>query len=337
MNKKVLSFCFAFVLMLPAMILLSACGGSKVYDVEFSVVDSSKFDLSNFQIEDYQYNTENIKNFSSNLYGFDVYDYSNLKVMVNGKQLDGFFDNKYVKPNEITGAQVLLGNFDFSKLNSNSVISFNEDEITSNQIKVAFLRSDDVRLQNPDVLTPEEFTEYENNFNDLTTNIQVKLSESEINKIKNLYQDENINAENGKIDLKWLFTNSNDVLFQYENPSYNPDLNDSSYQYISVYAPYFTTLEATDFFKKELRDEIQYNQNAQYNIKKYYYSYISPFSTKTSSMIYSHISGNSFQYNEEAQTSEIIADVTNAPKIDEHTYGNVSIDNYNITTERNSL
>ena len=41
MNKKVLSFCFAFVLMLPAMILLSACGGSKVYDETINITQKT--------------------------------------------------------------------------------------------------------------------------------------------------------------------------------------------------------------------------------------------------------------------------------------------------------
>ncbi len=145
MKKKVIGFLILLAVFLPSIVLFSACSCSKKdYNITFENFDNTKLSMG-FVTGDSTYKVSELFNKVSSLGGYDVYDYSEFEVLVNGEPNTELF-NKYSYSNEyaIVGNNIQLGHFNFNNVKSDITISFTG--IKERVVEIGFMASNDERL-----------------------------------------------------------------------------------------------------------------------------------------------------------------------------------------------
>ena len=243
MKKKILMLVMAFAIILPAAFLLSACCGKKSYSVSISV-DGHYLYLEMFGSEDISFKNDELNNSGLNLYGYDVYDYSELKVLINGKEDSELFsknDNSgSMYSNQIKGETIQIGTFMLGKINEDVTITISGAK--EKEVSLAFMRADDERLGD-NILKPENQAIFNANYDKYIQNYSTKLKERDYQNLDTFYQTENIASatSNGYTSVEWLFKDDKNVIL-YE------DENEEN----TIYKPYEFKYNASEFFNKYL-------------------------------------------------------------------------------------
>lgn len=145
-KKKNLIWALTLLLLLPCAILLSACG-KKNYSVNITV-DGQYLYLDMFGSGNISFKKNDLKNSGLNLHGYDVYDYSELKVLINGKENNELFsknDNSGSMYNsQIRGETLQIGTFMLSNIKEDITITITGAK--EKEVSLAFMRADDERL-----------------------------------------------------------------------------------------------------------------------------------------------------------------------------------------------
>ena len=244
MKKKIFMFVMAFAIILPAAILLTACGGNKNYSVSMTI-DGQYLYLDMFGFGDISFKKDDLKNPELNLYGYDVYDYSELKVLINGKEDNELFsknDNSgSMYSNQIKGGTIQIGTFMLEKINEDVTITITGAK--EKEVSFAFMRADDERL-GENKREPENQAIFDRNYEQYIENYSTKLKEKDYKYFGTHYPDENIASatSGGYTSVDWLFKDDKNVIL-YEDEE-NEDNN--------VYKPYEFKYNASEFFSKHL-------------------------------------------------------------------------------------
>lgn len=244
MKKKIFMLIMAFAIILPAAFLLSACGGNKNYSVSMTV-DGQYLYLDMFGSGDISFKKDDLKNSGLNLYGYDVYDYSELKVLINGKEDSELFsknDNSgSMYSNQIKGETIQIGTFMLAKINEDVTITISGAK--EKEVSFAFMRADDERLGDNNKLTPVDQLTFDNNYETYIENYSTKLKEKDYQYFDTHYEGENIASatSNGYTSVDWLFRDDKNVIL-YE------DENEEN----TIYKPYEFKYNASEFFNKYL-------------------------------------------------------------------------------------
>ena len=244
MKKKIFMFVMAFAIILPAAILLTACGGGKNYSVSMTI-DGQYMYLDMFGFGDISFKKDDLKNSGLNLYGYDVYDYSELTVLFNGKENNEWFskqDNSGSMQNgQIRGETIQIGTFMLEKINEDVTITISGAK--EKEVSFAFMRADDERLGDNNILTPENQAIFDANYDKYIQNYSTKLKERDYQNLDTFYQTENIasSTSNGYTSVEWLFKDDKNVIL-YE------DENEEN----TIYKPYEFKYNASEFFNKYL-------------------------------------------------------------------------------------
>lgn len=244
-RNNILILTLALLIFLPFVFLLSACGGDKNYSVNMSI-DGQYLYLDMFGSGNISLKKDDLKNSRLNLYGYDVYDYSELKVLINGKEDSELFsknDNSgSMYSNQIKGETIQIGTFMLGKINEDVTITISGAK--EKEVSFAFMRADDERLGADKLeLIPADQLTFDNNYNKYIENYSTKLKEKDYNYFDTYYEGENIaNAtNNGYTSVDWLFKdNKNKILFEDEIEN------------VTVYQPYEFKYNASEFFNKYL-------------------------------------------------------------------------------------
>ena len=253
-KNKFLILGIALLILLSGVFLLSACGGNKNYSVSMTI-DGQYLYLDMFGSGNISFKKDDIKTSGLTLYGYDVYDYSELKVLINGKEDSELFQKNNnsgsTHSNQIRGDEIQIGTFILSNINEDVKITITGAK--EKEVSLAFMRADDERLGNK-ILTPENPAIFDRNYNDYINNYSTKLKEKDYEYFGTYYPDENIASvtnDDGYTSVDWLFKDDKNVIL-YEDEE-NEDNN--------VYKPYEFKYNASEFFNKYLVT---------------YYSYITP-------------------------------------------------------------
>ena len=250
MKKKILMLVMAFAIILPAAFLLSACGGNKNYSVSMTI-DGQYLYLDMFGSGNISFKKDDLNNSGLNLYGYDVYDYSELKVLINGKEDSELFsknDNSgSMYSNQIKGETIQIGTFMLAKINEDVTITISGAK--EKEVSFAFMRADDERLGGKFSVNQSTFN---TNYDNYIQNYSTKLKERDYQNLDTFYPTENIasSTSNGYTSVDWLFKDDKNVIL-YE------DENEEN----TIYKPYEFKYNASEFFNK-------------YPVT--YYSYITP-------------------------------------------------------------
>ena len=242
-KNKFLILGIALLILLPGVFLLSACGGKNSYSVSISV-DGQYLYLDMFGSGDISFKNDELNNSGLNLYGYDVYDYSELKVLINGKEDSELFsknDNSgSMYSNQIKGETIQIGTFMLAKINEDVTITISGAK--EKEVSFAFMRADDERLGD-NKLTPENPAIFNDNYDTYIQNYSTKLKERDYQNLDTFYQTENIasSTSNGYTSVDWLFKDDkNVILYEDEN-----EVN-------TIYKPYEFKYNASEFFNKYL-------------------------------------------------------------------------------------
>ena len=231
----------AFAIILPAAFLLSACCGKKSYSVSISV-DGQYLYLEMFGSEDISFKNDELNNSGLNLYGYDVYDYSELKVLINGKEDSELFsknDNSgSMYSNQIKGETIQIGTFMLAKIKEDVTITISGAK--EKEVSFAFMRADDERLGD-NKLTPENQATFNENYDKYIQNYSTKLKERDYQNLDTYYPIEDIasSTSNGYTRVNWLFKDDKNVIL------YEDEEN-------TIYKPYEFKYNASEFFNKYL-------------------------------------------------------------------------------------
>ena len=302
MNSKIMMTLLAFLLILPCALILGACGENKTqkyYDITFNV-DASKISGSYYISSNSTINTKEIGKTEA-IFGYDIYDYSQMQVLVDGQIDTTIFTNEFQKNDKIYGNKIQIGQINFDKITKNCTISFTG--IKEREIKIGFVASDDSRLGiYKDDITGEQKELFESNKNLFSNNFKIKMSQSDAQYFKdnedNYSQLGAFTQDNaGYVDAKWVFNDSNEILYTINNPEYSQD--NSQPETLNVYKPYMFTFYASELAKPTISVSYIYvekstnsthytNQKWQYipdgtieyEIKEYDYSLIFPMLCK---------------------------------------------------------
>ena len=236
MKKKILILALALVLIIPVMLFATACGGSKTEaKITLATTDESKISCDyagwSFPV--------NSSITSAPVYGYNIYDYSELKVLVNGEVVN---DNSIFQPNNFSinsynGSRVQIGTLYFGTFKENTTISFDESSIKDIEIKVGFIHNSDSRLDWIfDTTGPNIEKGSDTNLSTFQSNYKVKINNSDLEKLEE-QQDITITPDQyGLVSAKYLF--SNDTDYQITNSSKE-----------NKYSPYMFTYNVSDFFE----------------------------------------------------------------------------------------
>lgn len=245
MKKKILMLVMAFAIILPAAFLLSACGGKKNYSVSMTI-DGQYLYLDMFGSGNISFKKNDIKNSGLNLYGYDVYDYSELKVLINGKEDSELFsknDNSGSRySNQIKGETIQIGTFMLGKINEDVTITISGAK--EKEVSFAFMRADDERLGEDKLeLAPLDQSTFDNKYDEYIENYSTKLKERDYQYFDTHYEAEDIasSTKNGYTSVDWLFKDDKNVIL-YE------DGNEEN----TIYKPYEFKYNASEFFNKYL-------------------------------------------------------------------------------------
>ena len=244
MKKKIFMFVMAFAIILPAAILLTACGGGKNYSVSMTI-DGQYMYLDMFGFGDISFKKDDLKNSGLNLYGYDVYDYSELTVLFNGKENNEWFskqDNSgNMQSDQIRGETIQIGTFMPAKITEDVKITI-RGAVKEKEVSFAFMRADDERL-GENKLEPTNQAIFDRNYNDYIENYSTKLKEKDYQYFDTHYEAENIASatSNGYTSVEWLFKDDKNVVL------YEDDIEENT-----IYKPYEFKYNASEFFNKYL-------------------------------------------------------------------------------------
>ena len=242
-KNKFLILGIALLILLSGVFLLSACGGKNSYSVSISV-DGQYLYLDMFGSGNISFKNDELKNSGLNLYGYDVYDYSELKVLINGKEDSELFsknDNSgSMHSNQINGRTIQIGTFMLAKINEDVTITISGAK--EKEVSFAFMRADDERLGD-NIPKPENQAIFNANYDDYIQNYSTKLKERDYQNLDTFYKAENIasSTSNGYTSVDWLFKDDKNVIL-YE------DENEEN----TIYKPYEFKYNASEFFNKYL-------------------------------------------------------------------------------------
>ena len=242
-KKKNLIWALTLLLLLPCAILLSACG-KKNYSVNITV-DGQYLYLDMFGSGNISFKKNDLKNSGLNLHGYDVYDYSELKVLINGKENNELFsknDNSGSMYNsQIRGETLQIGTFMLSNIKEDITITITGAK--EKEVSLAFMRADDERLGEDKLeLTSLDQSTFNNNYDRYIQNYSTKLKERDYQNLDAYYQTDNIasSTTNGYTSVEWLFKdNKNAILYEGENEEN------------TLYKPYEFKYNASEFFNKQ--------------------------------------------------------------------------------------
>lgn len=236
MKKKILILALALVLIIPVMLFATACGESKTKaEITLATTDKSKIS------HDYTGWSFPVNNSITSVpvYGYNIYDYSELKVLVNGEVVN---DNSIFQPNDFSinsydGSRVQIGTLYFGTFKENTTISFDESSIKDVEIKIGFIHNSDSRLDWIfDTTGPYTEKGSDTNLSTFKSNYKVKINNSDLEKLEE-QQDITITPDQyGLVSAKYLF--SNDTDYQITNSSKE-----------NKYSPYMFTYNVSDFFE----------------------------------------------------------------------------------------
>ena len=236
MKKKILILALALVLIIPVMLFATACGGSKTKaKITLATTDESKIshDYAGWSFP------VNSSITSTDVYGYNIYDYSELKVLVNGEVVN---DNSIFQPNDFSinsydGSRVRIGTLYFGTFKENTTISFDESSIKDIEIKIGFIHNSDSRLDWIfDTTGPYTEKGSDTNLSTFQSNYKVKINNSDLEKLEE-QQDIKITPDQyGLVSAEYLFSNDTDY-----------QITDSSKE--NKYSPYMFTYNVSDFFE----------------------------------------------------------------------------------------
>lgn len=191
-----------------------------------------------FGSEDISFKNDELNNSGLNLYGYDVYDYSELKVLINGKEDSELFsknDNSgSMYSNQIKGETIQIGTFMLGKINEDVTITISGAK--EKEVSFAFMRADDERLGD-NKLTPVNQATFNENYDKYIQNYSTKLKERDYQNLDTYYPIEDIasSTSNGYTRVNWLFKDDKNVIL------YEDEEN-------TIYKPYEFKYNASEFF-----------------------------------------------------------------------------------------
>lgn len=247
MKKRIFSVVFSLLISLSGLFLLTSCG-EKNYNITFDF-DISKVNVYYLGTEGKVFNTKNLK--SETLYGYDIFDYSELKVLVNGVENNEIITNNGYQPDTIAGYTFPVCTLDFTKLKSDSHIELTG--IKERKVEIGFIDAKDVRLAD-DVYEENAYDEeekaelqqhYTDMYYDFGQNLKIKISDNDYSKLKETYPSAQ-RDEFGYIDAQYLFIDDTETIL-YEVPD-EPAVEGEETESTPVYSPYFFTFNASDLF-----------------------------------------------------------------------------------------
>ena len=242
-KNKFLILGIALLILLSGVFLLSACGGKNSYSVSISV-DGQYLYLDMFGSGNISFKNDELKNSGLNLYGYDVYDYSELKVLINGKEDSELFsknDNSgSMYSNQIKGETIQIGTFMLAKINEDVTITISGAK--EKEVSFAFMRADDERLGD-NIPRPENQATFNANYDKYIQNYSTKLKERDYQNLDTFYKTENIasSTSNGYTSVDWLFKDDKNVILYKDENEQN-----------TIYKPYEFKYNASEFFNKYL-------------------------------------------------------------------------------------
>lgn len=236
MKKKILILALALVLIIPVMLFATACGGSKTKaKITLATTDESKIshDYAGWSFP------VNSSITSADVYGYNIYDYSELKVLVNGEVVN---DNSIFQPNDFSinsydGSRVRIGTLYFDTFKENTTISFDESSIKDIEIKIGFIHNSDSRLDWIfDTTGPYTEKGSATNLSTFQSNYKVKINNSDLEKLEKQQHIKITPDQYGLVSAEYLFSNDTDY-----------QITDSSKE--NKYSPYMFTYNVSDFFE----------------------------------------------------------------------------------------
>lgn len=236
MKKKILILALALVLIIPVMLFATACGGSKTKaKITLATTDESKIshDYAGWSFP------VNSSITSTDVYGYNIYDYSELKVLVNGEVVN---DNSIFQPNDFSinsydGSRVRIGTLYFGSFKENTTISFDESSIKDIEIKIGFIHNSDSRLDWIfDTTGPYTEKGSDTNLSTFQSNYKVKINNSDLEKLEKQQHIKITPDQYGLVSAEYLFSNDTDY-----------QITDSSKE--NKYSPYMFTYNVSDFFE----------------------------------------------------------------------------------------
>lgn len=236
MKKKILILALALVLIIPVMLFATACGGSKTEaKITLATTDKSKIshDYAGWSFP------VNSSIASADVYGYNIYDYSELKVLVNGEVVN---DNSIFQPNDFSinsydGSRVRIGTLYFGTFKENTTISFDESSIKDIEIKIGFIHNSDSRLDWIfDTTGPYIEKGSDTNLSTFQSNYKVKINNSDLEKLEEQQHITITPDQYGLVSAEYLFSNDTDY-----------QITDSSKE--NKYSPYMFTYNVSDFFE----------------------------------------------------------------------------------------
>ncbi len=263
MKKKIVFSVLTFLLIIPCLSLLFACG-KKDYKItlqannEVYYADLLSSQNANCKVSDF-YNSY------SYLTGFDVYDYSNMKVLFNGKENSEYFTNTYTKntTQQILGNSVQLGTFNFSNIKED--INITITGIKERKVNFAFIYNLDERLGYlKHDYTIEEQTTIKQNLETFGKNYKIKLSQTDYEYFVNEANEKIANGETDFMDIRDYTDDKG-----YTNASWLFNDNIENIMYVDnygneIYSPYLFTYNAKEFFKQNSYTVYQYIKDGNY-------------------------------------------------------------------------
>ena len=236
MKKKILILALALVLIIPVMLFATACGESKTKaKITIATTDKSKISCHyagwSFPV--------NSSITSAPVYGYNIYDYSELKVLVNGEVVN---DNSIFQPNDFSinsydGSRVQIGTLYFGTFKENTTISFDESSIKDVEIKIGFIHNSDSRLDWIfDTTGPYTEKGSDTNLSTFKSNYKVKINNSDLEKLEEQQHITITPDQYGLVSAEYLFSNDTDY-----------QITDSSKE--NKYSPYMFTYNVSDFFE----------------------------------------------------------------------------------------
>ena len=236
MKKKILILALALVLIIPVMLFATACGESKPKaEITLATTDKSKLshDYAGWSFP------VNSSITSADVYGYNIYDYSELKVLVNGEVVN---DNSIFQPNDFSinsydGSRVRIGTLYFGTFKENTTISFDESSIKDIEIKIGFIHNSDSRLDWIfDTTSPYIGKGSDTKLSTFQSNYKVKINNSDLEKLEEQQHTTITPDQYGLVSAKYLFSNDTDY-----------QITDSSKE--NKYSPYMFTYNVSDFFE----------------------------------------------------------------------------------------
>lgn len=236
MKKKILILALALVLIIPVMLFATACGGSKT-EAKITLATTDKSKISH----DYAGWSFPVNNSITSVpvYGYNIYDYSELKVLVNGEVVN---DNSIFQPNDFSinsydGSRVRIGTLYFGTFKENTTISFDESSIKDIEIKIGFIHNSDSRLDWIfDTTGPYTEKGSDTNLSTFKSNYKVKINNSDLEKLEEQQHITITPDQYGLVSAEYLFSNDTDY-----------QITDSSKE--NKYSPYMFTYNVSDFFE----------------------------------------------------------------------------------------